>query len=151
MDQSTEVAAAAESPLQGIGGWLLLFTVLVFLGIAFGLLAFTGVAYVLTKVQGMAVFWGLLIVAGVSVFFGILKVVVLFQKRKSGPKIIVGLLGISIVLQIVSIILTASLPSVAVAQQGGHNIGSSAVSIAINVAWIAYFKTSKRVQNTFVN
>ena len=153
MDQhetETRTETGRQTELKGFGGWLLVFTIVVCLRVLFGLIAFTGTAWLVSKVPNVPIIWVSLVIGAILIFIGILILMTLYQRRQSGPKLIVTLLTISVCLAVISLVIALTSEYYGGPDDKPHVV-PTVIALAENIAWLAYFRTSRRVKNTFIN
>ncbi len=135
-----EQAAPETRELKGIGGWLLVYVILAFVGLIFSIVILVGIGALGQRAPELAKFIStltVLMIIGLALI--VLELIVIFLKKKWAPKLIVVLLAIGIVINIITIIMVQRV-------QGGE-----IVNLVLSCLWIGYFVKSTRVKNTFVN
>jgi len=152
-----EQEPTADGP-KGIGGWLLLPTIYLFISvlISFGYLVFTFLFINSSEWKQLitspevhphfenAIYFEMACNALLLVFT-IYLIVVLFKKKRIFPKGIISYYLLSIVIDIVVTLLVNNV------SMDDEITSFSGSGIALSIIWIAYFMLSKRVRNTFVN
>jgi hypothetical protein len=135
-------AAPPTKELKGIGGWLLVYVILIFVWIAFILLGWLSAEAVVRKYPQLAELISTArIIWIIGLALSVAQLVVIFMKMKWVPMAIMVLLAIGIVINVISLILNPSTTG---------SIVTGIISIIIGLLWIGYFSKSVRVKNTFV-
>lgn len=140
----------AEDNLNGIGGWLIVYLILIFLGIAGGILALvSALSSAVTEIILMAL----------TILFPVIIVFLLFSKSREAPAGIITLTWMGFALGVVNTIfysipkaaatIAAANPSLAGMATISGYIGL-AIGAIIDIIVTLYFMRSKRVKNTFV-
>ena len=125
-----------EEKIQGLGGWLILPIIGLFISI---LVLLSDLSTVLStyEMSGYIAFVCLLDIVWLSL--AIISLVMIFRKKSSTPQWVIGF-------YITSIVLTTF-----VAIISGDYYSRLPAQIIGSIIWISYFLKSKRVKNTFVN
>jgi len=149
-NQITQVSADAQK-LTGIGGWLILPVIGIFLTILMGFIAIMLDRSILSNLSSsdrlIRVLYFELFMEFTFAILPIFALVLLFKKKKAFPKFMVCLFIVICIFHITDIAWGFS-----VLPEGGA--GASAYvffRIIATAIWIPYFLKSKRVKNTFVN
>ena len=127
-----------KKKLKGIGGWLVLPTIGLVLGVLLYLLAFL-IFVLLLMMEGptpLAIFGTF-----IGILFTILSSYLLyieFKERKEFPMYFIGYMWLSIVTLVIFSFLTETNPAEFVA------------NFIVAIIWTVYFQKSVRVKNTFV-
>ena len=148
MVQATGDVTDTTAP-AGIGGWLLVFTLLVFIGVGMGILALVGTIWSASKAANVTLVWVSPVMVSISLLFGLLIIMALLQKRRTGIRLIMILLGISVLLAAISLIIGLTSGPYAPGDVR-PNVVPTVFSMVVNAAWLFYFKYSTRVKSTFV-
>jgi len=124
-----------KEKLKGIGGWLIIPIIGLFLSIIL-------VLYDLLSMNAIYEFdfyIGLLSLLDIGLLILVItSLVLVFNKKKSAPKLIIAFYITNIILQTVVAVLIEDYSGIAAPWVGG-------------AIWILYFLKSKRVKNTFIN
>lgn len=125
-----------EEKIQGLGGWLILPIIGLFISI---LVILYDLSTILSTYEmgGYIAFLCLLDVVWLSL--AIISLVIIFRKKSSAPQWVIGFYITSIILATFVAIISGDYYS----QLPGQIIAS--------IIWISYFLKSERVKNTFVN
>ena len=158
MTQPLEEQEHYEAGPKGIGGWLLLPTIYLFISvlISFGYLIFTLIfinssewKQLLTSPEVHPYFkeaiYFEMACNGLLLLFTIYLIVLLFKKKRIFPKAIISYYLLSIVIDIVVTLLVNNV------SMDNEKTSFSGSGILLSIIWIIYFRVSKRVRNTFVN
>jgi transglutaminase-like putative cysteine protease len=158
------VAAPLGAGPAGVGGWLVLpslgivaFPVRLLTDVIKSLPTYAADTWATLTTVGNAAYhpmWAPILLYELSanlaqVVFSILLVVLLFQKRRSVPRVFIGVMGGSAFIQAVDLLLADAIPSARTfAPTGWMGFIGSIMGLAV---WGTYFMVSRRVKSTFVN
>ena len=144
--QVAAIAAEVErARLTGIGGWLIVFLVLVGLSTVAALLNLVNTL----SVSGAGLFTFRFLV---STVLGAGVIILMMTKKRSFPSLARVYLIIEMVLSLVYTFLVYDMIAYAMGSQGTTILLLTLlVTIGLSIAWVVYFGKSKRVQYTFVN
>jgi hypothetical protein len=135
-----EQAAPPPKELKGIGGWLLVYVILAFVGLIFSIIVLAGLGALGRQAPELGrIISTLTVLMIIGLALIVLELIIIFLKKKWAPMVIVVLLAIGIVINIVTIIMVKRV-------QGGEIVG-----MVLSCLWIGYFLKSTRVKNTFIN
>ena len=141
----------ANEKFAGIGGWLVLPAIGLFLGPivgGMGLIAAFGIyADVATDGYGGIYTLELLVSAGLLLFW-IYSAILFFRKHSNAPNTIISLFVVSLASSCILLIIELGAGAEVFAVETGKQLVKEIIAAAI---WIPYFRRSKRVKATFVN
>ena len=147
----------ADGP-KGIGGWLLLPIIYLFLTVIFSVGYFI-ISFLLinsgewTEVVNSpevhphfekAIYFEIACNA-LLLFISIYLIIIFFKKKKFFPKAIISYSVLNMILDIVDALLINNVNPV------NEPASTSVSSFVLSIIWIIYFRVSKRVRNTFVH
>lgn len=125
--------------LQGIGGWLLVYVILVIINLIF---ASIGLIYYIAE----EIFSIIPIIAFILIILNIYALILIFQKKKRAIPVNIILLGLGMVGYIIMIIFNY----VENQEIVGLTIFYTILGIAIGVLWLLYWLKSERVETTLI-
>ncbi len=135
-DSRVDIAAddAETHPLYGVGGWLVLLSILLIIGVVYGLYILLSVGAAFFAAGGLVLFIGVVLVAVMA--WQVITLYLLFTKSPAFPATCTTLLAVSIAIELLS------------ALSEGRWL-KSLISIGVTAAWIWYLSASTRVSVTY--
>jgi len=133
------VSELENNRLQGIGGWLLVYVILVIINLIF---ASIGLIYYIAE----EIFSIIPIIAFILIILNIYALILIFQKKKRAIPVNIILLGLGMVGYIIMIIFNY----VENQEIVGLTIFYTILGIAIGVLWLLYWLKSERVETTLI-
>lgn len=128
---------ADKSKVEGLGGWLILITIGLFLGAGIWLFSFILWGFLLFSGESSPYGLSIFLLSAVLAYLLIYSLVLEFKKKKEFPKWAIIALWAGVIAAIFLSIL-----------DGDYSTLFGAIVGAI--IWTWYFKVSKRVKNTFI-